>query len=450
MNERPNQRWQRRDVLKTLGALAATGSVGATSARDADSEFRIASFRCDVTCPVGHPLLGGIYPAAASISDPLFAHGFVLLSGDAPIVFCTVDWCEIRNQSYDLWREELAKAARTTRDRVLLASVHQHDAPLTDIGAARHLEAAGLSGAMFDLDFEVDCIRRTSQALSDSLRASRPLTHIGTGEATVNQVASNRRIVGPDGVGVYSRASKVGNRTDLMDAPEGQIDPKLKMVSFWSDDEPLVAFSSYACHPMSYYGQGEVSADFVGRARAIWQAKNANLHHIYACGCSGDIVAGKYNSGSHENRPVLAHRLATAMQNAWENTSKQELNTLKLESAPLRFSFRESADYSEAALLATLKDSSLPNKERILAAMGLASRDRVKSNQPIDFCALDFGQAKIVMPSAEVDLIRPLSTPPKRRTRSSEPWALAALASAATTIIAASTAAAHCVRKMFG
>ena len=49
---------------------------------------------------------GGIAPAA-TIVDPLEAIGFVLAGGDlaAPVVLVSVDWCEIRNEAYDLWRD---------------------------------------------------------------------------------------------------------------------------------------------------------------------------------------------------------------------------------------------------------------------------------------------------------------------------------------------------------
>jgi hypothetical protein len=68
------------------------------------------------------------------------AHGFVLSSGEKPIVFVAVDWCEIRNDAYDRWRAVLAEAARTTRERVLVTSVHAHDAPVADPRSPTHPE----------------------------------------------------------------------------------------------------------------------------------------------------------------------------------------------------------------------------------------------------------------------------------------------------------------------
>ena len=42
----------------------------------------------------------------------------------------------------------------------------------------------------------------------------------------------------------------------------------LKTVSFWNGDAKLAALHYYATHPMSYYGDGLVTSDFVGLARA--------------------------------------------------------------------------------------------------------------------------------------------------------------------------------------
>src|SRR3954468_20472254 len=96
----------------------------------------------------------GVLPVKSKeIADPLFAHGFVLTGGDKPIVIIAVDWCEIRNGAYDHWRDVLAKAAGTNREHVLLSSLHQHDAPISDLGAENLLAKVGLAGELFDVKF---------------------------------------------------------------------------------------------------------------------------------------------------------------------------------------------------------------------------------------------------------------------------------------------------------
>ena len=208
---------------------------------------------------------GGISPAK-EVLDPLLARGVVLLGGDRPIVIVAVDWCEIRNDAYDRWRDALAEAAGTTRERVLLSSIHQHDAPVADLQAERLLIKAGGIGSVCDLEFHEPAVRRVAEALKASLADARPITHYGTGLARVEQVASNRRTLEADGQPNFSRTSATRD-AELRDRPEGTIDPYLRTLSFWDGEKPLAALNVYATHPMSYYGGGQVSSDFVGMAR---------------------------------------------------------------------------------------------------------------------------------------------------------------------------------------
>src|SRR5581483_3634179 len=119
------------------------------------------------------------------------------------------------------------------------------------------------------------------------------------------------------------------------EASEGEIDPYLKTISFWRDDRPLVALSAYSTHPMSHYGRGAVSADFVGLARRRRAQDDSRLAQIYVTGCSGDVTAGKYNDGTAPMREVLADRIYQAMKQAWEGTERFPLERVKLRSAPL-------------------------------------------------------------------------------------------------------------------
>jgi hypothetical protein len=95
-------------------------------------------------------------------------------------------------------------------------------------------------------------------------------------------------------------------------APEGLIDPWLRTITFLGDDKPLVQMHYYASHPQSYYGDGRVTYDFPGIARERMQ-KETGVFQLYFTGCAGNIAAGKYNDGSHENRKVLADRMYAAM-----------------------------------------------------------------------------------------------------------------------------------------
>ncbi|MHB8973260.1 MAG: hypothetical protein ACYC3X_16685 [Pirellulaceae bacterium] len=363
--------------------------------------FSLATFSVDATIPLGHRCMGILPTKSVKIVDPLYVHGFVLLGAEQPIVLCAVDWCEIRNGAYDQWRGALAQAAGTTRQRVLVCSLHQHDAPVTDAGAARLLAEVGLPGELYNEAFHDDTVQRAATALRDSLSGARRITHLGLGEARVESVASNRRVVYPDGRVTFDRGSRSGAEEFHRLQPEGLIDPLLKTISFWDGDQAVLALHAYATHPMSYYGQGEVSSDFVGLARDRRQRDDFSIKQIYVSGCSGDVTAGKFNAGSVDDRFALVDRLHRAMVAAWENTRRVPLQQVLFRNTELLLDFHPDPSLTEDVLRTALRDENRSVEKRILAAMGLSSRLRVASGEAIDVPCVDLGPAQIVLFPAE-------------------------------------------------
>lgn len=379
-----------------VAALVAMAAVSHSLALASDTLFRLACFQADVTVPIGHRLMGVLPVRAARVADSLEARGFVLLGADSPIVWVAVDWCEIRNDAYDRWREVLAAAAGTDPSRVIVTCLHQHDAPVADLGAQRLLDAVGLEKQLCDPEFHEAAVQRVANALRTCLPSARRVTHAGVGQGIVHDVASNRRVVLADGQVAFTRGSSSGGDRFLRDAPDGLIDPCLRTISFWDGEQPLLALHSYATHPMSYYGRGEVSADFVGLARRMRQQDDPQVFQIYASGCAGDVTAGKYNDGAPENRPTLARRLHAAMQDAWRNTRRWPLETVQLRSAEMSLPFRGGEQFTATALRKTLDDSNADERSRILAAMALASRQRIERGKKISVSCLDCERALLV------------------------------------------------------
>lgn len=375
--------------------LSSTGSQ--LVAEGGREPFRLSTFSADVTIPLGHRCMGVLPTKAARIVDPLYAHGFVLQGGGRPLVLVAVDWCEIRNDSYDRWREVLAHAAGTSRERVLVSSLHQHDAPVVDAGAEKLLSRVGLGGELFDVAFHEKALDRVAASLRDGMRRPRRITHVGLGQATVKKIASNRRVVHPDGRVSFSRGSSSGGDPFLRDAPVGTIDPWLKTISFWDGRAAVLAVHAYATHPMSYYGRGGVSADFVGMARDRRQRDDPGILQIYVSGCSGDVTAGKYNDGSPENRPVLAGRLYEAMKLAWKDTRRVPLGSVSLRVTAFELDFQQGETFTKTALKKTLESNAARVTDRILAAMGLSSRQRLDEGRKIEMPCVDFGPAQIVL-----------------------------------------------------
>jgi len=149
---------------------------------------------------------------------------------------------------------------------------------------------------------------------------------IGHGKAEVYKVASNRRILGPNRDTVEATRYTSCVDSALRAEPEGVIDPVVSLVSFWNNDEPVAVLSYYATHPQSYYRTGIPNPDFPGIARFLRQLAVPDALHIHFTGAGGNIGAGKYNDGSHENRGILAKRLADGMKRAWKSTKLQPIS----------------------------------------------------------------------------------------------------------------------------
>ena len=352
-----------------------------------ETPLRLSVFRTVVTPPFGHPLCGGWIAPVEHITDPLFALGIVLQDeSQAPIVLCAVDWCEIRAEDHVLWRETIAEAVGTEPDRVAVQCVHQHNAPLTDMAAQR------LTGP-YDLPDMVDeawlraCAEQVALFAKDSLRRSRPVTHVSAGQAKVEQVAANRRVYKVDGKVQAMRGSSCED-PDLRAMEEGLIDPMLKTISFWNKEEKLASLHYYATHPMSYYGDGCVSNDFVGIARERRTAEEETLH-LYFTGCAGNIGAGKYNDGSPEVRPVLSERIYKAMVASEEDAENFPADRFQWQTEPV--ALPPGPQFDEDELLSKIANSELPHSHRKHMAMALVYLQWVQSGKTVPFTSLRLG-----------------------------------------------------------
>jgi hypothetical protein len=352
----------------------------------------VAPFASEVTPPLGHPLCGGWIEPVRAVDDPLRALGLVLLGNEAPVVLCAVDWCGIRNEAHRAWREALAGAAHTTAERVAVQSVHPHNAPFVDSVAQKYIDAHGGSPANLDLQFFSRCLDQVAQAIQNALKQPLRFDAISIGRATVDRVASNRRVLGKDGKVRYTRTSATRD-PEARAAPEGLIDPYLRTLGFWHGDRPLLALHYYATHPMSYYGDGRVTSDFCGLARDE-QARASRLAQIYFTGCAGNITAGKYNDGAKANRVVLRDRMGMAKRAAWRASRRSAVQEWKWRVEPLQLQARREAAFRRDTSLKVLKDPKASPAARGNAAFQLAWLDRI--DKPIDLTCLEIGPASLV------------------------------------------------------
>jgi len=396
----PKRDLSRRQALKLISAVVGGGLATRIAGAGETGGWHLSSFIEDVTPPVGNPLFNGLPERASVIVDPLQARGIALLGPGKPLVLVAVDWCEIRNESYERWRSVLAQTARTDKERVLVSCVHQHDAPYSDLVAQRLLKANHVEQDICDPDFDERAIQRVASALGKSLQSPQPITHVGTGQGKVEMVASNRRYVTADGRVSFERVSAERDPV-VRDMPIGLIDPWLKIVSFWDGGKPLACLSCYSTHPMTYYGKGEVSWDFPGLARARREKELPSVAQIYFSGCSGDVMAGKFNDGNHQNRPILAERLHQGMLDAWNSTQRYPLYRIDFRCVPMGLKPRQGTGFSLEDFRHTLADPKETVLNRFDAALGLSWRQRVDAGHHIDVPAIDFGAAQIILMPAE-------------------------------------------------
>jgi hypothetical protein len=306
-----------------LNSFRLSAEGPGTDKEQSSSSLSIGVFDVDATPPVGSNMAYG--PVINTWDMSLRARGIVLLGAGKPIVLCSVDWIGIANDSQDEFRKVMAEAAGTDTERVALHTVHQHDAPICDFGAERYLKSLGIDPLGYESTFTTSVMINLGKAISMAVKKSQPFNQIGLGEARVNMVASNRRILGTDGL---VRATRYTTCKDsaLRAEPEGLIDPFVSVISFWNDDQPLAVLSYYAVHPQSYYLTGFPNPDFPGIARFYRQLAVPDALHIHFNGAGGNLGAGKYNDGSHENRGILAERLADGMKRAWESSKKEKIS----------------------------------------------------------------------------------------------------------------------------
>ena len=346
--------------------------------------FQISTFESDVTPPVGHPLCAGWYPPAASIRDPLSVLGVVLVpDGEPPIVLCALDWAELSNRDYLQWREDLATAVDTSVDRVAIHCTHAHDTPWPDRDAQNLLDEYGHPNVIMEGNWAERVRAQAAEVASESTKSFQPLTDISIGEAYVDRIASNRRVLGDDGKvrGVRWTATR---DPELRTEPEGLIDPMLKSIGFWHGEKRIACLHYYAVHPTAMDGTGEVTPEFVGLARNRRIEEDPGVAHIYFTGCAGNITAGKYNDGIADNRKLFTQRIHQAMLAAEAASTRRSLVRMHWKVEHVYLPPRE--DMNEPDLRAILGEKKTNVKTKSKTAIMLAYLHR--QNIPIPITCL--------------------------------------------------------------
>jgi hypothetical protein len=352
--------------------------------------LRVATFRCDVTPPLGQPMQAG--DPLRTVERPLLAKGVVLEAGHQRYVLCAVDWCELCNGSHDAWQRTLATAAGTVPAHVAVQTVHQHTAPFVDIGVQKLV--AGVGAPQLHVDPQsLDAIEsHVAAAVKEAVTKLEPFDQIGTGQAMVERVAASRRPVDASGK-IAVRWSKCYDPA-VRALPEGRIDPYLKTITLARGERPLVRLHYYATHPQTRYGDGRASSDFVGDARERLERKEG-VFQIYFDGCGGDITVGKYNDGGPTRAKELAERLLAGMEASVAATKLAPAGAVRWRTCPLLLPPRTDGDFTLAASQTRMKDPKAHPTVRLYSgATRVAFAQRAQ--QPIELSSLAIGNVHIV------------------------------------------------------
>jgi hypothetical protein len=375
-------------MIRVLLLAAVVGTVAAGAEAGDEPQFRVATFECDVTLPLGDLLYSD---PLTTIEHPLLAKGVVLDDAGKRYVLCAVDWCTLRNAAHRTFQSKVAAAAGADASHVAIHCVHQHTAPSFDASAEQLLEQQKNPPPHRNLESLETITDRLARAVKASLGQLEPFDSVGIGRARVDRVASARRLFTDDGK-LRTRWSACKDPV-LRAMPEGDIDPVLKTVTLARGPKPLVRIHYYATHPQSFYRDGRASYDFPGMARERLQ-RNEEVFQIYFTGCAGDVTAGKYNDGSRKARAELAERLFAGMQASVASTRYAPVDRIVWRTLGVQLDPRSDARYDVTAQRATLANPQADADARAQAASRIACVERLR--KPIDLSAVVIGPATIL------------------------------------------------------
>jgi hypothetical protein len=348
----------RKNFLMLAMWLLATAMVQPALAQTKPAPgLSIAMFSSDATPPMGYDMG---YSVVQRFGEPLQIKGVVIIGSGKPIIMAAVDWVTVDGKTRDEWHAALAKAAGSTPDRVSLHYLHQHDAPRGDLDMFDERVRLGVpepvpAGVPDKGTWVRSVIARSVTALTEALRQPQAIDHVGVGKAVAERIGANRRIMGANGRVAMHRQSTFTNEypadvaarikvdadidghrlsifypEEAKAAPEGLIDPYVRVISFWNGNRPVAALNYYASHPQVSFGKGMPTPEFVGLARERRQ-KETGVFQVYFTGAGGNVTLGKYNDGSDRAREEFTGRMQDVMRRAWTATTRSPLKPADVE-----------------------------------------------------------------------------------------------------------------------
>ncbi len=277
--------------------------------------------RSCLTPALGTRLLGfaGRASGCTSVHDDLFATALVLDNGHRQIAWLSCDLLSVHPDIVAQVRELVEAATGIPRSHLMICCTHTHSGPPA---------YAAPGTAALDRAY----VGHLPYVLASAVRlahADLQPARLGDGVGSTD-IAINRRQLLPDG------------RLIIGEHPDGPHDPVVGVLRIDRVDAgPLATVVNVACHPV-ILGPASlaVSADFVGRTRALVEA-TTGAPMLFVQGACGDInprggVQDNY-ANCHRLGGVLAGEILRVHASIWPSVDSISLTAARREiSVPLR------------------------------------------------------------------------------------------------------------------
>jgi hypothetical protein len=180
----------------------------------------------------------------------------------------------------------------------------------------------------------------------------------------------------------------------MAEAPEGDIDPMVRTITFARGGQPLARLHYYATHPQTFCCDGRASSDFVGEAReALEQAEK--VPQIYFTGCGSDVTVGKYNDTSPQAYSDLTARLTVGLKASIRATKFTPATRLIWRTDRVTLPLRDEQATVVAESRGWLENAKQRDGLRVYeGAMRLAFVERLE--RPVEVSSLQIGSVWIV------------------------------------------------------
>lgn len=277
-----------------LAFLAVAAVSAAACKSDAPGvEFKTGYGVANITPPLGTPCALGLDDDLIEVLDDIFVRALYLERGTEKVLVVSADVIGLFPADIAEFAAAITGATSIPAERQVFHATHTHQTANSRWEDARVLEPFGLadrhSSPEFKALFKRGCVEAAKAAVSTAAPAE-----MAYAEAPAAGIASNRRVPAAEPGKVVFRSSRPD--AAMRAAPEGHIDPLVRLVLFRTKAGGMLGVVNYGCHPSAAGGdEGPfVTGDFAGRGIAAAEAAIPGLHLLHLTGTSGEINPGKH------------------------------------------------------------------------------------------------------------------------------------------------------------